>query len=301
MTELGLVIALGRGGPYDSAVATVGENIKRIREEKRLTQVAVAEVIGVKPTQISNWENDRYGIPDTSSLLKLAKALGCTVDDLLAGIDPEYDDTVARAVAHYEHERETFQWLIDGAREQILREKGALPEDFEESSRRLMRLAGKNLRRQLAGKDDVELDYVDVSGFTKHDVPIVAEGDASPQPNLFWDDSGVLLSEVEDRISRPYDVDDPRAYGVRVRGDSMLTRLKPGDIAIVSPNTPVRDGDEVYAQLLSGERLLKVAHKMTAGWLLESYNRAYEPRQVKKSEIGAMHPILWIRSLRRSK
>lgn len=141
----------------------------------------------------------------------------------------------------------------------------------------------------------------DVSGYEKNAVPVIAEGDASPQPNLFWADNGVLLSEVEDRISRPFDVRDPRAYGVRVRGDSMITRLRPGDVAIVSPNTPVRDGDEVYAQLLSGERLLKVAHKMSGGWLLESYNRAYEPRQVKKSEIGAMHPILWIRSLRRSK
>lgn len=167
--------------------------------------------------------------------------------------------------------------------------------------------SGSELYRYLGGAtvpDDestIEADVTDddVSGFKKEDIPVVAEGSASPDPNLFWDDTGVLMSEVEDRITRPYDVSDPRAYGVRVRGDSMVTRLKPGDIAIVSPNTPAADGDEVYAQLLSGERLLKVAHRIPGGWMLESYNRAYEPRMVKASEIGAMHPILWIRPKRR--
>jgi SOS-response transcriptional repressor LexA len=146
--------------------------------------------------------------------------------------------------------------------------------------------------------DDVEIDPVDVSGYSRDALPVILEGEASPQPGLFWDDEGKLLREVEDRISRPYDVKDPKAYGVRVRGDSMAPAYKPGMTLVVSPSTPTQDGDEVYVELLSGERLIKIARKMAGGWLLESINPAHEPRFVTKGEVGTMHPVLWARRMR---
>lgn len=145
---------------------------------------------------------------------------------------------------------------------------------------------------------DVEDDLVDVSGYTPHDIPVVAEGEATPNGSLFWTDEGVLKSDVEDRISRPRDVTDPKAYGVKVRGDSMLPVFRPGMTLIVSPNLPVHDGDEVYVQLLTGERLIKIARRVAGGWLLESTNPVYEPRFVKKSEIGAMHTVIYARRRR---
>lgn len=236
-----------RAGLYPLPVPSFGENLKREREARGLTQDEVAKRMGyTNNSQVAAWERSPNRLPDPENVRKAAEAIGCEPRLLLLGVETDYD----------------------------------------------------RLRR---GADDVDADVIDVSGFKKDDIPVVAEGDASPQPNLFWDNSGVLLSEVEDRVTRPREISDPRAYGVRVRGDSMITRLQPGDVAIISPNTPAQDGDEVYAQLLSGERLLKVAHKITGGWLLESYNRAYPPRQVKRSEIGAMHPILWIRSKRRGR
>lgn len=140
---------------------------------------------------------------------------------------------------------------------------------------------------------DVEDEIVDVSGHTREDIPVIAEGEASPQGSLFWGDDGTLLSDVEDRITRPYDVRDPRAYGLRVRGDSMMRFYKPGDLVVVSPNTRVADGDEVYVQLLTGERLIKVVRRMGEGYLLESYNQSYEPRFVLRAAVGSMHPIVW--------
>lgn len=144
------------------------------------------------------------------------------------------------------------------------------------------------------------LDYDITEGYKRDDIPVIAEGEASPQPSLLWNEEG-LKSDVEDRISRPYDVRDPRAYGVRVRGDSMVPRYRPGEVLVVSPITPVEDGDEVYVALLTGERLLKIARKAPGGWILESENRQYPARFVKKGEIGTMHPILWIRPARRAR
>jgi|GEM_PF-3396508 len=152
----------------------------------------------------------------------------------------------------------------------------------------------------VSGQEAEELDIDVNTGYKRNDIPVIGEGEASPQPNLFWDEAG-LRSDVEDRISRPFDVRDPRAYGVKVRGDSMMPRYKPGETVVVSPNSDVEDGDEVYVALLSGERLLKIARRAPGGWILESENRAYPARFVKKSEIGTMHPILWIRPARRSR
>ena len=156
------------------------------------------------------------------------------------------------------------------------------------------------LREQGPQDEAIEIEDDVTDGYKRDDIPVVGEGDASPSPNLFWDETG-LRSDVEDRISRPYDVRDPRAYGVRVRGDSMIPRFQSGDTVVVSPNTPVQDGDEVYVALLSGERLIKRAKRARGGWILESYNSNFDARYVTNVEIGTMHPVLWIRPRRRPK
>jgi phage repressor protein C with HTH and peptisase S24 domain len=225
-------------------MATIGENIRRRREMAGFaTQKEFAAALGKPQSHVSDWETSRYKLPDTASLIEVAKILDCSLDDFLVGVDRGYD-----------------------------------------------KAAG--LERREA--DGVEDELIDVSGHTVRDIPVIAEGDTSPQGGLFWDDEG-LRPDVEDRITRPYDVRDPKAYGVRVRSDSMMPAYKPGMVLVVSPNTPAENGDEVYVQLLSGERLLKAAQRLRGGWLLESINRAYETRFVKKSEIGAMHPVLWAR------
>jgi len=51
----------------------------------------LAKKIGVAPSVVSAWENDKRGLPETPTLFKLAKALNCSIGDLLRGVDEEYD------------------------------------------------------------------------------------------------------------------------------------------------------------------------------------------------------------------
>ena len=61
-----------------------GAMIKRLREEKKLTQAELADKIFVTDKAISKWETGR-GYPDISLVEPLAKALDLSVIELLSG------------------------------------------------------------------------------------------------------------------------------------------------------------------------------------------------------------------------
>ena len=61
-----------------------GATIKSLRETKKLTQLELAEQIGVSDKAISKWETAK-GLPDISLLQPLAKALGVSLIELMNG------------------------------------------------------------------------------------------------------------------------------------------------------------------------------------------------------------------------
>ena len=61
-----------------------GEMIKRIREERKITQQNLAEKINISAKTVSKWETGR-GYPDISLIESLAKALNVSVIELFAG------------------------------------------------------------------------------------------------------------------------------------------------------------------------------------------------------------------------
>ena len=61
-----------------------GATIKQLRESRRLTQVELADRIGVSSKTISKWETAK-GLPDISLLQPLAQALGISVIELMNG------------------------------------------------------------------------------------------------------------------------------------------------------------------------------------------------------------------------
>lgn len=61
-----------------------GATIKRLREEKGLTQTQLAEIIGVSSKAVSKWETAK-GLPDITLIEPLSKALGVSVMELMSG------------------------------------------------------------------------------------------------------------------------------------------------------------------------------------------------------------------------
>lgn len=63
-------------------------NIKKLREAAGLTQIQLAEKMGVMQTSVSNWESE-VSLPRARQLPDLADALSCSIDDLYGRESPE--------------------------------------------------------------------------------------------------------------------------------------------------------------------------------------------------------------------
>lgn len=90
---LGASILDGYTRPVDSSEdqkRTVGKNIVAIRERLGLTQAQLADRLMVRQPSVWKLENSK-GLPSAGTLMKLAKALPCAIEALVAGIDSDYD------------------------------------------------------------------------------------------------------------------------------------------------------------------------------------------------------------------
>src|SRR5512139_4001326 len=95
--------------PLDDTSASLaldGAVLKRLREEKRLTQLYVSKVVGVTTDTISRWENNRYPTMRRDNALKLAEALEVPIEALL--LQPAADEQPAQPVPGRNH----WGWMV---------------------------------------------------------------------------------------------------------------------------------------------------------------------------------------------
>ena len=71
----------------------IGQFIKQIRKDNKLTQKELAKKLGVSDKAISKWETG-VSIPDTTMLVPLAELLGVTVTELLMCERMSKDETI---------------------------------------------------------------------------------------------------------------------------------------------------------------------------------------------------------------
>lgn len=95
----------------------IGRFIAERRKEKNLTQMQLAEKLGITDRAVSKWENGR-GMPDSSLMLDLCGELGISVNELLSG----------ETIEMKEYDRKAEQQLLE------------LMEEREEKDRELLRL-----------------------------------------------------------------------------------------------------------------------------------------------------------------
>ncbi len=75
---------------------TVGENIKSLRKERKLTQKRVGEICGIDEANIRKYESGKQN-PKLETLKKIASALGVGLNSFLDGNWDEYADEIKEA------------------------------------------------------------------------------------------------------------------------------------------------------------------------------------------------------------
>ncbi len=135
------------------------------------------------------------------------------------------------------------------------------------------------------------------SSSVKPRVTAAAGYDLRNVPVLSWTQAGQMINPAEipavwDEVV-PSDAADGKAFGVRLRGDSMEPRFSEGDIAVVLPGTLPTNGDTVIANLKNQGLLCKITHvQLDKNFLtLSSYNPAYPPTTYRRDDFHWIFPV----------
>ena len=85
---------------------------------------------------------------------------------------------------------------------------------------------------------------------------------------------------------------DNRAYGVRVRGDSMWPRIQSGEFVVIEPNTKVHPGDEVFIRTADGHNMIKILNFTRDGdYQFTSINNDHKPITMPPSNVVKIHYV----------
>ena len=79
---------------FNFDMARIGQTIARLRREYNMTQMALADAMGVSFQAVSNWERGQ-SMPDISKLPELAELFGTTIDELLGRHAPLIEKAAA--------------------------------------------------------------------------------------------------------------------------------------------------------------------------------------------------------------
>lgn len=101
-----------RKGDIMFSTVEVGRKIAEYRKHKNMTQMELADALGISYQAVSNWERGN-SMPDISKLSELVSVLGCTIDELLGN----------------EKQSELFQQIIDGKEKEYIKEQKVSIED----------------------------------------------------------------------------------------------------------------------------------------------------------------------------
>ncbi len=138
--------------------------------------------------------------------------------------------------------------------------------------------------------------------------PIYKQGAVGEQPQSYqktvpllgrgrgrgdFSEDGFPVGHGLPRIPIPFDVRDPRAFAVVVRGDSMSPRYEDRDVVLCSPQKGWRSGDYCVIVKKDNEVFVKKVKDVGEHLILSSLAPTRDPIMIHKSEIRAVHKIVW--------
>jgi len=259
---------------------SLGQVIRKYREELSLTQDRLASSAGISKPYLSNIATGKVKNPPADHvLLALEKALGIEGRQLirmahLARTPPDVREEHELLEAQVRELRGVIRQMLGGGRPPIS------AADLDQPRLGPPKPAGR----------------ISPSGA----IPVVnTVSGGYPQRLADLD----CLGGAGGEYVRCPDLHDPQAFAVRVVGDSMAPSYQEGDIVVISPNTPARSGDDCLVRFEpAGHTAFRRYYpddEQTAR--LQPVNSGYPPRSLGRSEIGGLWPAVFrLHPIRRS-
>jgi len=171
-------------------------------------------------------------------------------------------------------------------------------EGHTRASEKLLRLLAKHLDlpiEELMGGSD----YPHITGAGRTmgaEANVKTEPGVVPRviPLLSWAQAGTTQAwddVYEHEGFTGYNVRDPKAVAIQIRGDSMSPQFPQGTIAIIYPSLEAKSGDLVIARLNDGTVMFKRLHVDGDHYTFISLNPIYPPLTVDKSKIEKVLPV----------
>jgi SOS-response transcriptional repressor LexA len=122
-----------------------------------------------------------------------------------------------------------------------------------------------------------EADMITGPGLVARTIPLLSWAEAGELKQ--WDD----VYEHDGFVA--FNVKDPKAVALKIRGDSMSPEYPDGTVAIIYPSFEPKNGDLIIARLRDGSVLFKRLQLSGDQFIFVSLNTVYPPMPVEKKEV----------------
>ncbi len=298
-----------------------GEEVRRARQQRRMTLEALSQATGMAKSYLSQIETGYASPPRDEKIRKIAEALGLDAKALLprARLSELPEDAKVRMARMFDATEEVIRALL-AAKAGV---QGALPQKGKpggaaEPTHGGPGAPGDEARLPAGGQAPTEeeagvaldLDALHRSGLLHHlaewgetrredrgsrlrAIPIINKVSAGyPQD---FTDLEYPVGIADEYVSVPEEMADPNAFAVRVVGDSMEPKYHEGDVVVFMPSAPVESGDDCFVRFavtggpVDGESTFKRVFFDTDGRIrLQPLNERRAPTFVERREIQGM-------------
>ena len=248
---------------------SLGQIIRKRREELKLTLDEVGSRIGFSKPYLSTIETGKVKNPPSDELLtKLEKIL-------------TFEPGLLLRIAH-----------IEGLPCDIRQEYESAEAENEKLRQFIKKLTHKKTNTKkinaLIAKSNLNIEQVGSSLAAGRLVPVINKV-AAGYPSDF-NDLDYPVGVADDYVRCP-DLHDPNAFAVRVVGDSMEPKFQEGDIVIFSPAAEVHNGDDCFVRFaMPHETTFKrIFFEKDNKIRLQPRNEKYSPTIVNGKRINGLY------------
>ncbi len=96
---------------------TIGDKIRLLRTEKKISIRKMAEITGLSKSTLSDIENNKSKKPTVDTIGRIAKALGVPISELFDESSPQFEEQLENNVDNKSNQSEVFLRSVARAKE----------------------------------------------------------------------------------------------------------------------------------------------------------------------------------------